>query len=105
MHGNNLREWFDSLITRVEQSHTVFVKVKMPLADQIERWVRTTPQAVLARPWRMREIQQQFVGKYRSHPHPQHLAAELRRRGWISRRLWTRVGEGQRIWYPPSYFI
>ena len=106
MNGNNLREWFGSLSSRDEQSHSLSVKqARKPLPDQIDLWLRTTPQAVLSRPWRMREIQQQFIGKYRSHPHPQNLAAELRRRGWTTRRLWTMVGEGQRIWYPPTYLL
>ena len=74
-----------------------------PLGRQIDRWLSEIPPAVFARPWTMAELQNLFVGRYRQRPHAQHVASELRKRGWYSCRIWTRPGYGQRIWYSPNF--
>ena len=73
-----------------------------PLGMQIDRWLAETSPALLARPWSMAELQKLFVGIYRQRPHAQSVAAELRKRGWYTRRVWTHPGYGCRLWLPPE---
>jgi len=79
------------------------VKPAEPLGMQIDRWLAEIPPALLARPWSMAELQQNFVGRYRQRPHAQSVATELRKRGWYTRRVWTYPGYGCRIWLPPVF--
>jgi hypothetical protein len=100
----SLKQWLEELqyqdparpINRGDLIHT------QPLAKQIDRWLAETPPALLARPWSMNELQKLFVGQYRQHPHAQHIASELRKRGWYSCRVWSTPGYGRRIWLPSS---
>jgi hypothetical protein len=91
-------------VQRESQAHG-FVKPPEPLGVQIDRWLSETPPALLARPWRMTELQALFVGRYRQRPHGQSVATELRKRGWYTRRTWTQPGYGQRLWFAPLIFF
>jgi hypothetical protein len=99
----SLKQWLKDLqsqgparpVTRSCSIHTE------PLDKQIDRWLAETPPALLIRPWSMCELQKLFVGQYRQHPHAQHIASELRKRGWYTRRVWTQPGYGQRLWFAP----
>lgn len=81
---------------------TGMIKRTESLGAQIDRWLAEAPPAVIARPWCMHELQKIFIGRYRQRPHAQHVASELRKRGWHSRRIWTQPGYGQRLWYSPE---
>ncbi len=88
---------------RTRRIHTKFAPAE-PLDKQIDRWLSLTPPDLLARPWTMTELQRLFVGRYRELPHAQHVAGELRKRGWYSRRTWTQPGYGRRLWFAPIDF-
>lgn len=72
------------------------------LRQQIELIIAALPPQLQHRPWAMRELTAQLTGRYRQHPHAQHVAHELRALGWTSRRNWSAQGYGRRIWYPPT---
>jgi hypothetical protein len=73
-----------------------------PLRQQIELIIAGLPPPLQNRPWGMHELTAQLTGRYRQHPHPQHVAHELRALGWTSQRNWSAQGYGRRIWYPPT---
>jgi hypothetical protein len=72
-----------------------------PLEQQLVEYFRTLSQEQLSRPRTMDEITIQLQGKYRDHPHPQLVSAELRKLGFERRRLYGDYG-GKRMWFPPA---
>ena len=68
------------------------------LEEQLRHFVNSLPTKLLERPWTMTEITEKLVGKYRAHPHPQHVAQALRSLGWTQKRDWTSSGRGRRYW-------
>jgi hypothetical protein len=77
------------------------VPAVMPLHDQLRRMLVEMPQLQRQRSWSIYELVSQLQGRYRQHPHPQHVARELRALGWTSARVWSSIGYGKRIWHPP----
>ena len=73
----------------------------LTLHEQLKRFFQEMPPLHRQRPWSIYELVNQLVGRYRSHPHPQHVACELRALGWTSTRIWVREGYGKRVWRPP----
>lgn len=100
-----LREQIDRLIqTAPKTEPTVNRPAKpayTPLRDQITAIFREMPLALKARPWSVYELTAQLQGKYRSNPHPQDVARNLRDLGWTASRSWSKEGYGKRIWHPP----
>lgn len=100
----SLSQWMRDLSTRVNTQVAYqgdFIRAQ-PLGRQIDRWLAETPPALLARPWSMAELQKLFVGRYRQRAHAQHIASELRKRGWVTLRIWSDPGYGTRVWLPTT---
>jgi hypothetical protein len=72
-----------------------------PLLDQLNYWIRDTPQALLEKGWLLSDICSKLRGRYRPQPHPSKVAQVLRQLGWQQVRQWTKDCGGRRIWYPP----
>lgn len=69
-----------------------------PLEQQIREYVDSLPPILQERPITMSEIVNQLTGRYRDKPHPQQVGAALRALGYKHVRLWSKQGEGKRIW-------
>ena len=101
-----MKEKMAALKAEVERYTTIHkskhpVPAVMPLHIQIQRILGEMSQAQSKRSWSIYELVSQLQGRYRQHPHPQHVARELRALGWTSTRVWSSVGYGKRIWHPP----
>lgn len=72
-----------------------------PLEQQIEAVMRSLPPVQALRPWSINDLAKHCTGRYRDHPHPQHLASALRKLGWERRRIYGQ-GQGFRFWLPPG---
>lgn len=72
-----------------------------PLDQQIQEFMRSTPPALLQRPWSMSELVARLSGKYRDRPHSQQVGQSLRRLAWTTVRRWGKGFDGTRLWLPP----
>ena len=72
-----------------------------PLDQQIQEFMRSTPPALLHRPWSMSELVARLSGKYRDRPHAQQVGQSLRRLAWTRVRRWEKGFDGTRLWIPP----
>ena len=68
-----------------------------PLTEQITALMQSIPQAMRDRPWSMAELTVRLQGKYRDHPHPQHVGIALRQLGWRRVRVYGKF-DGARLW-------
>ncbi len=110
-----LRNYIESLHKHVEQENKARDLVKQqeverlqtmqpvvkPLGQQLVRFFRSLSETQIDRAWSLSEIALQLDGKYRDHPHPQNVAAELYKAGWARRRVYG-AGGGKRMWFPPT---
>ena len=70
---------------------------------QIIELMRTLPPQLRNRPWSMADLVQRLTGRYRAHPHAQHIGQSLRRLGWRRVRLWQGGAQGERVWLPGEH--
>jgi hypothetical protein len=96
----HIKNWFKALSQSADgvDSGLVGSASTVSLEEQLRNFFDSLPQRLLERPWMMAEITEKLVGKYREHPHPQHVAKALRRLGWVEKRDWTKGGNGRRYW-------
>jgi len=73
-----------------------------PLGDQLRQALCSMAQVTVHRPWSIGELTVLLQGRYRRHPHAQHVARALRELGWTRKRDWSQAGDGRRYWYPPE---
>ena len=103
-----LRSHVDKLRSEAEVANSQeHLKVKpcpnslrqVPSLDiQITELIASLPPLQWNRKWSMSEFVARLEGRYRDRPHPQMIAAALRRLGWRSKRDWTNNGGGRRYW-------
>ena len=100
----HIKNWFKGLSQSAVESGRDFVRpsADLTLEEQLRNFFDSLPQRLLERPWTMTEITDKLVGKYRAHPHPQHVAQALRTLGWVQKRDWTSSGRGRRYWSSTS---
>ncbi len=95
-----IKNWYRDLQQSAVESGRGFSRssTDVTLEEQLRHFFDSLPQRLLERPWTMTEIADRLVGKYRAHPHPQHVARALRNLGWAQKRDWTQAGKGRRYW-------
>lgn len=90
---------------QVKQQQAVTLQATGPtqvkdLDQQIIEIIRSLPPARVQRPWTMDEWVRLLRGRYRRHPHSQHISASLRRLGWQRKRIYGAHWGGRRYWHP-----
>lgn len=81
-----------------------FARRTKPLTDQITELMTSLPPSLRDRPWSMVELTARLQGKYRNHPHGQHVGQALKQLGWCRVRLYGEGFGGERVWVPSTYF-
>jgi hypothetical protein len=96
----HIKNWFKALSQSADgvDSGLAPSVSTVSLEEQLRDFANSLPKRLLERPWTMAEITEKLVGKYRAHPHPQHIAKALRSIGWVEKRDWTSSGRGRRYW-------
>jgi len=76
-----------------------------PITEQITELMASLPPSLRDRPWCMVELTARLQGKYRNHPHGQHVGQALKQLGWCRARLYGEGFGGVRVWVPPDLDI
>lgn len=85
--------------------HREFSRRTKPLTEQITGLMASLPPSLRDRPWSMVELTARLQGKYRNHPHGQHVGQALKQLGWCRVRLYGEGFGGVRVWVPPDLDI